>query len=199
VAANVANLGYDDDNALFLAAVDALEPGERPAVSDLARRLGISSARAADLIQELEEIGYLAPREQDAVPPDVRSVPSAGPVSVGVYICSACEAHGRPYGKARFEVATVPGAISTHWCGMKVRWTGRAPRYMDPLADPDDARGVAVIALLVGPALLALLLAGPLAAVVTLPLTYLALQILKATFQGFQWWGDFFDHFSRRR
>jgi hypothetical protein len=104
-----------------------------------------------------------------------------------------------PLERARFEVVTVNGAISTHWCGMKVRWTGEPPNGMDILHDPDQAKGILLIALTVTPAVLAFFIAGPLAAVVTLPVTFVALYLAKALLQGLQWWGDFFDHFSRRR
>jgi hypothetical protein len=188
------SLGTDQ---LFAAAAEIVIAEDRCSASLLAQRLGIDYARAAELVDELAAAGYVTAQGTTVLQGPRGDVRAQGKLKF--VICDSCLNHDVPLDKVRFEVTMVPGAVSTHWCGMKVRWTGIPPNGMDVVHDPDHDKGIILIALLVSPAVIALLVAGPLAALVTLPLTFLVLQVLKAIFQGFQWWGDFFDYFSRRR
>ena len=72
--------------------------------------------------------------------------------------CSNCEDRGKS--PVAFVVTTVPGAISEHWCGMKIRWTGVGKYGMDVIHDPGDARGLVILSLLALPTVLALIAGG---------------------------------------
>jgi hypothetical protein len=57
-------------------------------------------------------------------------------------------------------VTTEPGAVSEHWCGMSIRWTGTGTSQMQVVHDPGDARGFVFLALLALPTALALVVGG---------------------------------------
>ncbi len=57
-----AGVGGENGNDLISRAVDVLVTTKRPTISNLQRRLGIGYNRAADLIEELEDLGYVGPQ-----------------------------------------------------------------------------------------------------------------------------------------
>ena len=99
-----------------------------------------------------------------AKPTAAKSLPQ--PSTSTTFRCANCEDRGRS--PVAFRVTTVPGAISEHWCGMKVRWVGGESRThwtggdgrMQVVHDPGDARGLVLLALLAAPTALALIAVG---------------------------------------
>src|SRR5450759_5306301 len=78
--------------------------------------------------------------------------------STEVWTCGYCFAHEKSPND--FLVTTVPGAVSEHWCGMKVRWTGTRTSPMQVVHDPGNARAYVFLTVLALPTVLALLVGG---------------------------------------
>ena len=99
-------------------------------------------------------------------PMPAATTPPLPRVMTETFRCANCEDHGKS--PVAFRVTTVPGAISEHWCGMKVRWVGGESRThwtggdgrMQAVHDPGDARGLVLLTLLAAPTVLALVAVG---------------------------------------
>jgi hypothetical protein len=82
---------------------------------------------------------------------------NSGP-STRIFRCARCEDRGKS--PVAFEIVTEPGAVSEHWCGMRVRWTGVGKYGMQVLHDPGDAPAAVALGLLALPTIVALLVGG---------------------------------------
>jgi hypothetical protein len=103
----------------------------------------------------------------------VAAAPS--PPNEEVWTCGYCHAHGQH--PDAFVVTTVPGIVSEHWCGMKVRYTGVGPSQMAVVHDPGSAAGVIILILLAMPSVLALIAGGPGAACLVALVTVIAVIV----------------------
>ena len=59
-----------------------------------------------------------------------------------------------------FYVTTEVGAVSEHWCGMQVRWTGKGRTGMAVVHDPGTLRGYLLIAFSVVVAVITFVISG---------------------------------------
>jgi len=116
-------------------------------------------------------------------PMPAATTPPLPRVMTETFRCANCEDHGKS--PVAFRVTTVPGAISEHWCGMKVRWVGGESRThwtggngrMQAVHDPGDARALVLLTLLAAPTVLALLAVGIDAAILVAIGTVIALVV----------------------
>ena len=92
-----------------------------------------------------------------------------------LFTCSWCEDRGRS--PVDFYVTTEVGAVSEHWCGMQVRWTGKGRTGMAVVHDPGTLRGYLLIAFSVVVAVITFVISGNLVWTILAPVA--ALFILK--------------------
>jgi hypothetical protein len=106
-----------------------------------------------------------------------------------------------------FEVSTEIGAVSVHDCGMKVLWTGvgehlpgEVDHRMKVVHDPGDAKALGCLALLVAPAILALIATGNIGAAVLVAIgSVVVLLVVVFLWRGLVRFSDIMDNLSGRR